>query len=61
MRQTSSSAVFYEHRNKVNGVIKNRSVWDLIDHKEEPVCVCVCVCVYSTAHLENHLLLNVNI
>ena len=37
MRQTSSSAGFYEHRNKVNGVIKNRSVWDLIDHKEEPV------------------------
>ena len=37
MIQTSSSAAFYEHRNKVNEIIKNWYAWDLIDHKEETV------------------------
>ena len=39
-----SDHCFSEHRNTVNGINKNRSGWDIIDHKEEPVCVCVCVC-----------------
>lgn len=50
-RQFFPVCQFDKHRNKLNGINKNRSGWDIIDHKGEPVYVGVCVCVFIRLYI----------